>query len=71
MSAQSIGQTAFPGVAWRRDAKPTHPGAAGGTVGQNWAKTLPREAVRSIAELKWRGKTETPVKKLGPAAQNS
>src|SRR5215472_17772571 len=34
----------FWGVAWPRDAKPTHPGAAGGTVDQNWAKTLPREA---------------------------
>jgi hypothetical protein len=51
VSAESIGQTAFPGVAWPRDAKPTHPGAAGGTVDQNWAnwaKTLPREAGWSI-----------------------
>ena len=49
MSAESIGQTAFLGVAWPRDAKPTHPGAAGGTVDQkNWAKTLPREAGWSI-----------------------
>ena len=39
VSAESIGQTAFPGVASPRDAKPTHPGAAGGTVDQNWAKT--------------------------------
>ena len=44
VSAESIGQTAFPGVASPRDAKPTYPGAAGGTVDQNWAKTLPREA---------------------------
>jgi hypothetical protein len=44
VSAESIGQTAFSGVASPRDAKPTHPGAAGGTVDQNWAKTLPREA---------------------------
>ena len=38
VSAESIGQTAFPGVAPPRDAKPTHTGAAGGTVDQNWAK---------------------------------
>ena len=38
VSAESIGQTAFPGVAPPRDANPTHPGAAGGTVDQNWAK---------------------------------
>src|SRR5277367_3485975 len=47
VSAESIGQTAFPGVAPPRDANPTHPGAAGGTwtkTGPNWAKTLPREA---------------------------
>jgi len=48
VSAESIGQTAFLGVAWPGDAKPTHPGAAGGTVDQNWAKTLPREADCSI-----------------------
>ncbi len=35
-------------AAWALDAKPTHPGAAGGTVDQNWAKTLPREAGWSI-----------------------
>ncbi len=52
MSAQSIGPTAFMGVAWPRDAKPTHPGAAGGTVDQNWAKTLPSEAVWSMRKLK-------------------
>ena len=38
MSAESIGKTAFLGVAWPREAKPTPPGAAGGTVDQNWAK---------------------------------
>ncbi len=48
MSAKSIGKTAFLGVAWPPDAKPTPPGAAGSTVDQNWAKTLPREAVWSI-----------------------
>jgi hypothetical protein len=51
VSAESIGQTASPGVASPRDAKPTHPGAAGGSVDQNWAKTaktLPREAGWSI-----------------------
>jgi hypothetical protein len=47
VSAQSIGPTAFMRVAWPREAKPTHPGAAGGTVDQNWAKTLTREAVWS------------------------
>ena len=52
VSAESIGKTAFLGVAWPRDAKPTPPGAAGSTVDQNWAKTLPREAVWSKAELK-------------------
>ena len=44
MSAESIGQTAFLVVARPRDAKPTHPGAAGGTVDRNWAKPLPTEA---------------------------
>jgi hypothetical protein len=52
VSAESIGQTAFLGVAWPQDAKPTHPGAAGGTVDPNWAKTLPREAGCLYAELK-------------------
>ena len=51
MSAESIGQTAFPGVAWPRDAKPTHPGAAGSTVGQNRAKILPKEAVWSTRRV--------------------
>ena len=47
MSAESIGQTAFPGVASPRDAKPTHPGALAAPwtkTGPNWDKTLPREA---------------------------
>ena len=52
MSAKSIGKTPFLGVAWPRDAKPTPPGAAGSAVGQNGAKTLPREAVWSNAKLK-------------------
>jgi len=47
VSAESIGKTAFLGVAWPRDAKPTPPGAAGNTVGQNRAKALPSEAVWS------------------------
>ncbi len=42
----------FWGVAWRRNTKRAHRGAASGTVDQNWAKTLQREAVRSIEELK-------------------
>jgi hypothetical protein len=36
VSAESIGKTAFPGVALARDAKPLSPGAAGKTVDQNW-----------------------------------
>jgi hypothetical protein len=52
VSAKSIGKTAFLGVAWPREAKPTHPGAAGGIVEQNWAKSLPREAGWSKAEFK-------------------
>ena len=44
VSAQSIGPTAFMRVAWPGDAKPTHRGAAGGTVDQNWAKPLTRVA---------------------------
>jgi hypothetical protein len=59
VSARSIGQTALLWVAWLRDAKPTHPGAAVGTVDQNWAKTLPREAGWSTngvetGEAKWK-----------------
>jgi hypothetical protein len=38
VSAELIGPTGFLGVAWPRDAKPTHPGAAGDTMDQNWAK---------------------------------
>ena len=41
MSAESIGQTTFLVVAWPRDAKPTYPGAAGGTVGQTGPKPCP------------------------------
>jgi len=45
VSPESIGQTAFLGVAWPRDGKLTAVGAAGNTVGQNWTKTLPNETV--------------------------
>lgn len=38
MSAESIGKTAFLGVAWPRDAKPIPSGAAGNTVDQNRLK---------------------------------
>ena len=70
MSAESIRKTAFLGVAWPRDAKPTPPRAAGGTVDQNWAKTLPREAVWSMERVKSDGKTEIPVyNKRGMAEQ--
>jgi hypothetical protein len=48
VSAKSMGKTAFLGVEWPRDAKPTHPGAAGSAVDQNCDKTLPKEAVWSI-----------------------
>jgi hypothetical protein len=36
VSAESIGKTAFPGVALARDAKPLSPGTAGKTVDQSW-----------------------------------
>jgi len=37
VSAESIGKTAFPGVALARDAKPLCPGATGKTVvDQSW-----------------------------------
>jgi hypothetical protein len=38
VSAESIGQTAFLGLRGPRDAKPTHPGAAGGHRGPKLAK---------------------------------
>ena len=46
VSVESIGQTAFTGVAWPQDAKPTPPEAAGSTVAQKildaWHKSLPK-----------------------------
>jgi hypothetical protein len=54
VSAESIGQTAFLGVAWPRDAKPTHPSAAGGTVGQNWAKVGQKLAEAGRLVYRWR-----------------
>ena len=58
MSAELIEQTAFLGVAWPRDAKPTLPAPLGSTVDQNWAKTLPNETVWSMERVKSDGKTE-------------
>jgi hypothetical protein len=40
VSAKSVGKTAFLGVAWPRDAKPTPPGAAGSAVGQKLGQNL-------------------------------
>ena len=40
---KSIGKTAFLGLTWPRDAKPTPPGAAGSAVDQNRAKNLSGE----------------------------
>jgi hypothetical protein len=51
VSVESIGQTAFLAVAWPREAKPTPPGAAENTVGQNRAKALPREVGWSISAV--------------------
>jgi hypothetical protein len=48
VSAESIGQAAFPGAAPPRDAKPTHPGAGWSTVDQNWAKLGQNLAERSV-----------------------
>ncbi len=45
VSAESIGKTAFLGVAWPRDAKLISPGAAGSLHGPNRGKTLLTEAV--------------------------
>jgi hypothetical protein len=47
VSVESIRQTAFTGVAWPQDAKPTPPEAAGSTVVPNRAKILQKEAVWS------------------------
>jgi len=52
VSAESIGKTAFLGVAWLRDAKLTPADDAGSTVGQNRDKALPSEAVWSMRKLK-------------------
>ena len=49
--AESIGKTAFLGVAWPREAKPTPPGAAGSTVDKNGPKTLMRKAVWSTSRV--------------------
>ena len=48
MSAESIGQTAFLGLRGRETLKRPIPARLAGTVDQNWAKTLPREAGWSI-----------------------
>jgi PPOX class probable F420-dependent enzyme len=71
VSAESIGQPAFLGVAWPRDGKPILPGAAGSTLEQNWAKTLPRKAGWSIggveigeAKRKFRMKIPQSVREL-------
>jgi hypothetical protein len=47
VSVESIGQTAFAGVAWPQDAKPTPPEAAGSTMVPTRAKILRKEAVWS------------------------
>ena len=61
MSAESIGPTAFPGVAWPRDAKPTPPGAAGSTADQNRIKPHRARPFGLRGELKSESKKEIPV----------
>jgi hypothetical protein len=52
VSTKSIEKTAFLGVAWPRGTKLSPAGTAGDTVGQNWAKPLPNEAVWLQGEFK-------------------
>jgi hypothetical protein len=62
VSAESIGQMAFLGVAWPRMLNrsiPARLAAPWTKTGPNWAKTLPREAAWSICgveigEAKWK-----------------
>jgi hypothetical protein len=51
VSPESIGKTAFLGVAWPRGAKLSPAGTGGATVGQNQAKLLPNEALWSIRRV--------------------
>ena len=48
MSAESIGQTAFPGVASPRDAKPTHPGIS---HGKDLVSARPRVVVCALRKM--------------------
>lgn len=55
VSADAPRKRVFRGVAWLRDAKPTHPGAAGGAVGQTGPKPCRGRPVGLYGELKSEG----------------
>src|SRR5271167_4300515 len=61
VSAESIGKTAFLGVAWPRDAKPIPSGAAGNTVDQNRLKPCRGKPFGLYGSWNRRVKTEIPV----------